>query len=230
MGYDVEYQPFQVPDQYVGFIESPLSTKRNWQAGAAPNALISTEAVTAPLIFVQGGTKLEDIPNEVNGKIVLFERGTTVTDYNKQVENAVTSMGKEVILGAIAATLIILIFLRNFRTTLIAVVSIPLSILLTLFLLHQSNITLNILTLGGLAVAVGRLVDDSIVVIENIFRRLQKDSFSKDIILDATKEVAVAITSSTLTTVAVFLPIGLVSGAIGKLMLPMVLAVVYYIL
>ncbi len=113
-------------------------------------------------------------------------------------------MGKEVILGAIAATLIILIFLRNFRTTLIAVVSIPLSILLTLFLLHQSNITLNTLTLGGLAVAVGRLVDDSIVVIENIFRRLQKESFSKDIILDATKEVAVAITSSTLTTVAVF--------------------------
>ncbi|MBL2480472.1 efflux RND transporter permease subunit, partial [Klebsiella pneumoniae] len=95
-------------------------------------------------------------------------------------------------------------FLRNFRTTLIAVVSIPLSILLTLFLLHQSNITLNTLTLGGLAVAVGRLVDDSIVVIENIFRRLQKESFSKDIILDATKEVAVAITSSTLTTVAVF--------------------------
>lgn len=123
---------------------------------------------------------------------------------HEQVENAVTSMGKEVILGAIAATLIILIFLRNFRTTLIAVVSIPLSILLTLFLLHQSNITLNILTLGGLAVAVGRLVDDSIVVIENIFRRLQKDSFSKNIILDATKEVAVAITSSTLTTVAVF--------------------------
>ena len=138
-------------------------------------------------------------------------------------------MGKEVILGAIAATLIILIFLRNFRTTLIAVVSIPLSILLTLFLLHQSNITLNTLTLGGLAVAVGRLVDDSIVVIENIFRRLQKEAFSKDIILDATKEVAVAITSSTLTTVAV-LPIGLVSGVIGKLMLPMVLAVVYSIL
>ena len=98
MGYEVEYQPFQVPDQYVGFIESPLSTKRNWQADAAPNALISTEAVTAPLIFVQGGTKLEDIPNEVNGKIVLFERGTTVTDYNKQVENAVSKGAKGVLL------------------------------------------------------------------------------------------------------------------------------------
>ncbi|MEN1938827.1 efflux RND transporter permease subunit [Paenibacillus sp. 102] len=153
-----------------------------------------------------------------------------ISSTHEQVENAVMSMGKEVILGAIAATFIILIFLRSVRTTLIAVVSIPLSILLTLFLLDQSNVTLNILTLGGLAVAVGRLVDDSIVVIENIFRRLQKEHFSKDIILDSTKEVAVAITSSTLTTVAVFLPIGLVSGTIGKLMLPMVLAVVYSIL
>ncbi len=63
-----------------------------------PNALISTEAVTAPLIFVQGGTKLEDIPNEVNGKIVLFERGTTVADYNKQVENAVSKGAKGVLL------------------------------------------------------------------------------------------------------------------------------------
>lgn len=170
--------------------------------------------------------KIKDISKQYKDQFSIKLLAST----HEQVENAVTSMGKEVILGAIAATLIILIFLRNFRTTLIAVVSIPLSILLTLFLLHQSNITLNTLTLGGLAVAVGRLVDDSIVVIENIFRRLQKEYFSKDIILDATKEVAVAITSSTLTTVAVFLPIGLVSGVIGKLMLPMVLAVVYSIL
>lgn len=170
--------------------------------------------------------KIKDISKQYKDQFSIKLLAST----HEQVENAVTSMGKEVILGAIAATLIILIFLRNFRTTLIAVVSIPLSILLTLFLLHQSNITLNILTLGGLAVAVGRLVDDSIVVIENIFRRLQKEPFSKDIIIDATKEVAVAITSSTLTTVAVFLPIGLVSGVIGKLMLPMVLAVVYSIL
>ncbi|EEM73271.1 Acriflavin resistance protein [Bacillus thuringiensis serovar andalousiensis BGSC 4AW1] len=158
----------------------------------------------APQVKLQDVAQIElkqhyDTISHING-----EEGTGLIIMKEPSKNAVTSMGKEVILGAIAATLIILIFLRNFRTTLIAVVSIPLSILLTLFLLHQSNITLNTLTLGGLAVAVGRLVDDSIVVIENIFRRLQKESFSKDIILDATKEVAVAITSSTLTTVAVF--------------------------
>ncbi|MEY8349195.1 M28 family metallopeptidase [Bacillus cereus] len=98
MGYEVEYQPFAVPDQYVGFIESPLSKSRNWQTGAAPNSLISTEAVTAPLIFVPNGTNLDEIPNEVNGKIVLFERGATVTDYNKQVENAVAKGAKGVLL------------------------------------------------------------------------------------------------------------------------------------
>lgn len=98
MGYEVEYQPFAVPDQYVGFIDSPLSHSRNWQTGAAPNSLISTEAVIAPLIFVPNGTKLEEIPNEVNGKIVLFERGETVADYNKQVENAVAKGAKGVLL------------------------------------------------------------------------------------------------------------------------------------
>lgn len=98
MGYEVEYQPFAVPDQYVGFIESPLSKSRNWQTGAAPNSLISTEAVTAPLIFVPNGTNLDAIPNEVNGKIVLFERGATVADYNKQVENAVAKGAKGVLL------------------------------------------------------------------------------------------------------------------------------------
>lgn len=171
-------------------------------------------------------SKVDDISKQYKDTFTI----KTLMSTHEQIENAVTSMGKEVVLGAIAATFIILIFLRNIRTTLISIVSIPLSILLTLFLLDQSNITLNILTLGGLAVAVGRLVDDSIVVIENIFRRLQKDTFSKDVIIDSTKEVAIAITSSTLTTVAVFLPIGFVAGGIGEFMLPMVLAVVYSIL
>jgi hydrophobic/amphiphilic exporter-1 (mainly G- bacteria), HAE1 family len=154
----------------------------------------------------------------------------TLYSTSEKVENAVYGMAKEVGIGALAATLIILLFLRNIKTTFIAVVSIPLSVLMTLYLLDISNVTLNILSLGGLAVAVGRLVDDSIVVIENIYRRIQSETFSKEVIIDATKEVGIAITSSTLTTIAVFLPIGFVSGGLGDFMLPMVLAVVYSIL
>jgi HAE1 family hydrophobic/amphiphilic exporter-1 len=146
------------------------------------------------------------------------------------VYDSVMSMAKEVALGALFASVVILLFLRHFKSTIIAVISIPLSICLTLFLLHQSGITLNVLTLGGLAVAVGRLVDDSIVVIENIFRRLQTGERSKELIVDSVREVAKAITASTITTIAVFLPVGLVEGALGVFFLPFALTVVYSLL
>jgi hydrophobic/amphiphilic exporter-1 (mainly G- bacteria), HAE1 family len=146
------------------------------------------------------------------------------------VYDSVMSMAQEVALGALFASVVILLFLRHFKSTVIAVISIPLSICLTLFLLHQSGITLNVLTLGGLAVAVGRLVDDSIVVIENIFRRLQTGERSKELIVDSVREVAKAITSSTITTIAVFLPVGLVEGALGVFFLPFALTMVYSLL
>ncbi|WP_027091011.1 efflux RND transporter permease subunit [Cohnella thermotolerans] len=147
-----------------------------------------------------------------------------------QVVDSVNSMLREVLMGALFATIVILLFMRNFRATLVTIVSIPLSLALTLYLLDLSGISLNILTLGGVAVAVGRLVDDSIVVIENIFRRLQKESFSVGLVVDATKEVSRAITASTLTTVAVFLPMGLLRGSLQAFLLPFALTVTYSLL
>lgn len=156
---------------------------------------------------------------------------TTVLDQSVDVKASVNGMLREGLLGALFAAVVILIFLRSGRSTLIAVVSIPLSVLISLILLKQAGVTLNIMTLGGMAVAIGRVVDDSIVVIENIYRRLQRDMLDKEeIIRVATKEVASAITSSTLTTVAVFLPLGLVSGIIGKIFLPFALTVVFALL
>jgi multidrug efflux pump subunit AcrB len=146
------------------------------------------------------------------------------------VNNSVNSMMREVLMGALFATIVILLFLRSIRMTLITVVSIPLSLGLTLFLLSESGITLNILTLGAVAVAVGRLVDDSIVVIENIYRKAQLEGYKKEVIIQATKEVATAITASTLTTVAVFLPMGLIQGAIQQMLLPFALTIVYSLL
>ena len=89
---------------------------------------------------------------------------------------------------------------------------------------------MNILTLGGVAVAIGRLVDDSIVVIENIFRKMQQEKFSIQMVIDATKEVGVAITASTLTTVAVFLPVALLNGGLQEFLLPFALTVTYSLL
>ncbi|OUS76888.1 multidrug transporter AcrB [Paenibacillus sp. MY03] len=148
----------------------------------------------------------------------------------ESVEHSVNSMLREVLLGALFATIVILLFMRNFRATIVTIVSIPLSLGITLYLLQLSGVSLNIITLGGVAVAVGRLVDDSIVVIENIYRRLQKEAFSVSLITDATREVASAITSSTIVTVAVFLPMGLLRGSLQAFLLPFALTVTYSLL
>ncbi len=157
-------------------------------------------------------------------------KASTVFTTGDMVENSVNSMMKEVLLGALFATLVILVFLRRVKPTLVTIVSIPLSLGITLLLLWLSGVTLNILTLGGVAVAVGRLVDDSIVVVENIFRRSQSKAFTKENVMAATAEVSRAITSSTLITVAVFLPMGLVNGSLKEFLLPFGLTVTYSLL
>ena len=123
------------------------------------------------------------------------------------------------------AVLVILIFLGSVRPTLITAISIPLSLLIALIGLWVGGYTLNILTLGALTVAIGRVVDDSIVVIENIKRHQGYGEFGRKSITNAVREVAGAVTSSTLTTVAVFLPIGLVGGQAGAIFRPFAVAV-----
>lgn len=173
--------------------------------------------------------EIEKVTKEINDK---YEQQESVIYISSSdlVENSVHTMIKEVLLGALFATIVIMLFLRNIRSTFITIVSIPLSLCFTLFLLSWSGVTLNILTLGGVAVAVGRLVDDSIVVIENIFRKMQAEKFSIQMIIDATKQVGVAITASTLTTVAVFLPMSLLNGGLQEFLLPFALTVTYSLL
>jgi HAE1 family hydrophobic/amphiphilic exporter-1 len=173
--------------------------------------------------------EIEKVTKEINKKYD-SQKATIYVASADMVETSVQTMMKEVLLGALFATIVIMIFLRNIRTTFITIVSIPLSLCFTLFLLSRSGVTLNILTLGGVAVAVGRLVDDSIVVIENIYRKMQTEKFSVQMVIDATKQVGVAITASTLTTVAVFLPMSLLNGGLQEFLLPFALTVTYSLL
>ncbi|ARO67314.1 efflux RND transporter permease subunit [Bacillus cereus] len=173
--------------------------------------------------------EIEKVTKKINDKYDNVE-ATVFLSTADMVENSVQSMIKEVLLGALFATIVIMIFLKSIKSTFITIVSIPLSLCITVILLSKSGITLNTLTLGGVAVAVGRLVDDSIVVIENIYRRMQTEKFSANMVVEATKEVGVAITASTLTTVAVFLPIGLVNGSLQEFILPFALTVTYSLL
>ncbi len=139
-------------------------------------------------------------------------------------------MVQEGLLGALFAILVIYMFLRSARTTLVAAVSIPLSIFLAIAIFGVAGLTINILTLGGLAVAVGRVVDDSIVVLENIYRHRGMGDSVHDSVITGTREVAGAITSSTITTAAVFLPIGFVGGIVSQFFLPFGLAVTFALL
>ncbi|MFE3285638.1 efflux RND transporter permease subunit [Streptomyces sp. NPDC059233] len=142
---------------------------------------------------------------------------TVVSDQGPAVAKSISSLTTEGMLGLLFAVIVILVFLASLRSTLVTAVSIPLSVVLALIVLWTRDLSLNMLTLGALTIAIGRVVDDSIVVLENIKRHLGYGEERESAILTAVKEVAGAVTSSTLTTVAVFLPIGLVGGMIGEL-------------
>ncbi|MFI1285414.1 efflux RND transporter permease subunit [Streptomyces sp. NPDC020858] len=142
---------------------------------------------------------------------------TVVSDQGPAVAKSISSLTTEGLLGLLFAVIVILVFLASLRSTLVTAVSIPLSVVLALIVLWTRDLSLNMLTLGALTIAIGRVVDDSIVVLENIKRHLGYGEEREAAIITAVKEVAGAVTSSTLTTVAVFLPIGLVGGMIGEL-------------
>ncbi|OKP85894.1 Swarming motility protein SwrC [Paenibacillus helianthi] len=158
---------------------------------------------------------------------------TVLLDQGKPIEDSVNTMLSKAAFGALFAVLIILLFLRNIRSTIISIISIPLSLLIAILCLRQMDITLNMMTLGAMTVAIGRVVDDSIVVIENIFRRLTLSGEKlrgRELISAATREMFVPIMSSTIVTIAVFLPLAFVSGMVGELFLPFALTMVFALL
>ncbi len=150
---------------------------------------------------------------------------TTVFDQAPYIEQSIHDLSVEGGIGLAMAVLVIMIFLGSIRPTVITAISIPLSLLIALVGLWLTGYTLNILTLAALTVAIGRVVDDSIVVIENIKRHQSYGEFGRKSITRAVSEVAGAVTSSTLTTIAVFLPIGLVGGQAGQVFRPFALTV-----
>jgi HAE1 family hydrophobic/amphiphilic exporter-1 len=150
---------------------------------------------------------------------------TVVTDQAPSITTSIGSLAEEGGLGLAFAVIVILIFLLSVRSTLVTAISIPVSVLITFIGMQASGYTLNVITLAALTIAIGRVVDDSIVVIENIKRHIGLGEAKLPAILAAVREVATAVTASTITTVAVFLPISLVSGLTGELFRPFALTI-----
>ncbi|PJK18025.1 MFS transporter [Chryseomicrobium excrementi] len=141
---------------------------------------------------------------------ILFDQG----DY---VKLAINNIGQSLLFGAIFAMLVLFVFLRGIRSPIIVGAAIPYSVVVTFVLMYFTGFSLNIMTLGALALGIGMLVDNSIVVIENIERHMGLGKDRKEAALVGTKEMAGAITASTLTTIAVFVPVIFLSGLIGQL-------------
>nr|WP_206691599.1 efflux RND transporter permease subunit [Heyndrickxia coagulans] len=180
-----------------------------------------------------------NVADAVNKKAAQFKadyKGTqisTILDQATPIKDSVKTMFEKAIIGAVFAIVVILLSLRNVRSTIIAVISIPLSVLVAFIILHQLNITLNVMTLGAMTVAIGRVIDDSIVVIENIYRRLtlrEEKLRGKALIREATVEVFKPVMSSTIVTVIVFLPLALVKGMVGELFMPFALTLIFALL
>ncbi|WP_426185616.1 efflux RND transporter permease subunit [Microbacterium sp. TWP3-1-2b2] len=150
---------------------------------------------------------------------------TVVFDQAPFIVQSIETLATEGLLGLVFAVIVILVFLLSIRSTLVTAISIPTSVLITFVGLQAFGYSLNILTLGALTIAIGRVVDDSIVVIENIKRHYVGDADKGDAIRLAVREVASAITASTITTVAVFLPIVFVGDMVGELFRPFAMTV-----
>ncbi|WP_241263487.1 efflux RND transporter permease subunit [Microbacterium esteraromaticum] len=150
---------------------------------------------------------------------------TVVFDQAPFIQQSIDTLAVEGLLGLVFAVVVILVFLMSIRSTLVTAISIPTSVLVTFIGLQAFGYSLNVLTLGALTIAIGRVVDDSIVVIENIKRHYVEGADKGDAIRLAVREVASAITASTLTTVAVFLPIVFVGDMVGELFRPFAMTV-----
>ncbi len=165
--------------------------------------------------------KLPDLASQIGGGASF----TAVFDQAPYIQQSITSLGEEGALGLAFAILVILLFLLSVRSTLVTAISIPTSLLVTFIGLKTVGYSLNILTLGALTIAIGRVVDDSIVVIENIKRHLDRGEDRASTVVTAVREVATAVTASTITTVTVFLPLAFVGGTVGELFRPFSLTV-----
>ncbi|MCJ7490933.1 MAG: efflux RND transporter permease subunit, partial [Dehalococcoidia bacterium] len=209
------------------------------EASAAPNGASRTDgqpAVSIQVVKAKDANTVQ-VAHEVTAELdkikpalpqgasfsVFFNQSTFIT-------SSINGVVRDGLIGGLFAIIIVFLFLANWRTTLVTAVSIPLSVITAVVLLDRLGYSLNIMTLGGLTIAIGRVIDDSIVVLENIYRHMAKGEKTFPAIVNGAREVSIAITGATATTCAVFLPLGLVGGIIGQLFFSFALAVVFALL
>lgn len=162
---------------------------------------------------------VRNLDNAINtlGKALPGYEFIKVQDQGSYISNAISEVRNTLVIGILLAVFVLYIFLRRIGTTLVISIAIPVSIIATFNLMYFNNLTINIMTLGGLALGAGMLVDNAIVVLENIIRNHEEGTSFKEAVVNGTGQVGSAITASTITTVVVFLPIVYLHGASGEM-------------
>jgi HAE1 family hydrophobic/amphiphilic exporter-1 len=170
--------------------------------------------------------KLEEIQEELGDGVAV----NIIFDQSDHINKNISQLQEKAIIGGILAVLVVFFFLWTVRASLITAISIPLSIFIGFLCMRLTGTTLNVLTLSAMAIAVGRLIDDSIVMIEIIYRRMRQGENFKDAAIEGAKEIATPITAATLATVAIFIPLMFVGGIIGEMFIPFALTVTFAML
>ncbi|MBI3200873.1 MAG: efflux RND transporter permease subunit [Myxococcales bacterium] len=185
---------------------------------------------TSPTVLLnvrkQSGTNTVEVVGRVKERMgelgPRLPKGTVIDvarDQSEFIGNAIATVKEHLVIGALLAAVVVFLFLRNWRSTLIAAVAIPVSIISTFALMRYAGFNLNVITMLGLTLAVGIVIDDAIVVLENIYRHMEeKGSTPFQAAIEGTKEIGLAVLATTLSLVAVFLPVAFMGGIVGRFM------------
>ncbi len=176
-------------------------------------------------IFKEGDANTVAVARALKERLAAWQAGklpaghtlTVLFDQSHFIQQSIEEVRNAAVIGGVLAVLVLLVFLRDGRSTLIIATSMPISVIATFIAMYKLDISLNIMSLGGLTLGIGMLVDNSIVVLESIFRQRQLGASRFRAAIDGTSEVGAAVMASTMTTVAVFLPIVFVEGVAGQL-------------
>ena len=179
----------------------------------AANISISQQ-IGANILDVRAGVErvLNDLARTLPSGLTLSK----TYDLAEFVTQAIVNVRDAILIGAVLAVIVLLVFLRNWRLTLVASVTLPLTIVTTFLVMRWLGQTINVMSMGGLAVAIGLIIDDAVVVVENIYRHLGRGDQPAEAVSLAMREIMAPVVGSTLTTVVVFLPLGLLSGVVGQ--------------
>lgn len=213
-----------VADVFIADNSDEVFTKINGNSGVVFSFSKQSDAATAT-VSENIAKKLDSLTQENEGL-----HFTTLMDQGDYIDIIINSVLQNLLMGAVLAIIILYLFLRDIKPTLIVALSIPISVIFALVLMYFSGVTLNMISLSGLAIGVGMLVDNSVVVIENIYRLRNLGVPPVKAALNGAKQVAGAIASSTLTTICVFFPIVFIEGLTRQIFMDMALTITYSLL